>query len=229
MKPCLHVVPAPLAGKKEELSALTIEVLASADVLIAEKEKQGARLLALASNRKAEVVSLSLQRRWQELMDRGGTVVLTSDAGYPAVMDPGREVVFYAHSRGYPVKVYPGPSSIIMALAGSGLPSVPLFFWGYVPRGRVAREHRIKELERVSRRSCATQIIVETAYRTHLLLESCLSVLRGDCWLSVAQQLGDPTRQRIVTAQIKDWINRNLKEQIHPREPTVFLLFAGRL
>lgn len=229
MKTALHVIAAPLAGKKEELPYLSVKALADAEVLIAESEKQGARILALAGNKSAEIVPISDPRKWQQAIERGGMIVLTSDAGYPAIMDPGREVVFFAHRKGIPVRVYPGPSSIIMALAGSGLPAVPSFFWGYVPRGRTSRQRRLKELENLSHRFHATQIIVETAYRTRALLSTCLDVLRHECWLCVAQQLGDISSQRIITAQVGEWRRKNLEEQLMPRQPAVFLIYARTL
>jgi 16S rRNA (cytidine1402-2'-O)-methyltransferase len=100
-----------------------------------------------------------------------------SEAGLPAVADPGAALVLAAHDAGVPVLPLPGASSLLLALAASGLNGQSFAFVGYLPQEAAARAVRLKELESLSRRSSQTQLIIETPYRNASL--SCGLTLTG--------------------------------------------------
>ena len=153
----------------------------------------------------------------------GHDVGLLSEAGLPAVADPGAAVVALAHAQGIEVQVLPGPSSLLLALAASGLDGQSFAFVGYLPQDATARRERIRELEATSRRLRQTQIFIETPYRNAALLAAWLDAGAATTRLSVSIGLTLPegwTR----TAPIGDW--RVRPPALSPRLPAVFLIQA---
>lgn len=124
-----------------------------------------------------------------EPLKRGEAMVLMSDAGCPAVADPGREAVLIAHRKGYKVVPLAGASSIIMALMASGLNGQSFAFNGYLPVKKSEREKRIRELEARAWKEGQTQSFIETPYRANAMLESCINVLKRDTKLSISSEL----------------------------------------
>lgn len=120
---------------------------------------------------------------------RGVDLGLLSDAGLPAVADPGATLVAAAHRVGIPVHPLPGSSSLLLALAASGLDGQHFAFVGYLPQEVVARTARIRELEALSRRQRQTQIAIETPYRNPVLLQAMLQSLAPTTRLAVSQGL----------------------------------------
>lgn len=114
---------------------------------------------------------------------------LLSEAGSPAVADPGAAVVRWAHDCGLRVVPLPGPSSIMLALMASGLNGQHFAFHGYLPVHAVQRRQRIRRLEAESRQSGQTQIVMETPYRNNALLADLLASLQPDTRLCVAAAL----------------------------------------
>ena len=111
---------------------------------------------------------------------------LTSEAGMPAVADPGASVVRAAHDLGIPVLPLAGPSSILMALACSGLSGQNFAFVGYLPVEGAPRELRIRELEALALKTAQTQLFIETPYRNRALLQALIATLRPTTRLAVA-------------------------------------------
>lgn len=116
----------------------------------------------------------------------GHDIGLVSEAGLPAVADPGAAVVAAAHGLGIPVVPLPGPSALLLALAASGLNGQSFAFVGYVPSGAAERIARLRELETLSRRLGQTQLIIETPYRNTALLQALLAALQPKTRLSVS-------------------------------------------
>ena len=116
----------------------------------------------------------------------GHDVGLMSEAGLPAVADPGAALVQAAHSLGLHVEALAGPSSLLLALAASGLNGQSFAFVGYLPVDATQRSTRIRELEALSKRAGQTQLMIETPYRNEALLAALLAHLRGDTLLSVS-------------------------------------------
>jgi len=147
---------------------------------------------------------------------------LLSEAGSPAIADPGATIVEQAHTEGYRVVPLVGPCSIVLALSASGLEGQRFAFCGYLPRESAQRTARIRELEQRSKREKETQIFIETPYRNEALLGALLETCRPQSKLCVAADLTLPT-ESISTKTIAEW--RRAKAAIGKR-PAVFLLLA---
>ena len=115
----------------------------------------------------------------------GHDIGLISEAGLPAVADPGAALVQCAHALGVEVVALPGPSSLLLALAASGLNGQSFAFVGYLPVGQSERGARIRELEALSRRGAQTQLMIETPYRNAALMAAMLAHLQPGTRLSV--------------------------------------------
>lgn len=158
---------------------------------------------------------------------QGQDIGLTSEAGMPAVADPGTSVVRAAHDLGIEVVPLAGPVSILLALAASGLNGQNVAFVGYLPQDDPARGERIRTLEALARRSGQTQLFIETPYRNAALLRALLDTLHGDTRLALASGLTLPD-QRIRSARVRDWRQDRpaLACWLENRLPTVFAIGA---
>ena len=154
----------------------------------------------------------------------GQDVGLISEAGCPAVADPGADLVRLAHRHGIRVKPLVGPSSILLALMGSGLVGQRFAFHGYLPAKTDERAKVLRELERRAEREDAAQVFIETPYRNRAMLEACLAVCHEDTWLSLACDL-TLEDERIISRPIAEW--RTHAPEID-RRPCVFLLWRDR-
>lgn len=136
------------------------------------------------------------QAEWEALLApaRAGQIVgLLSDAGLPAVADPGANLVAAAHRLGLPVRVLAGPSSLTLALAASGLNGQRFAFEGYLPQNAAERSQRIAQLETRSRQEGQTQLVIETPYRNAALLAALIERLQPHTRLAVACGLTSPS------------------------------------
>jgi 16S rRNA (cytidine1402-2'-O)-methyltransferase len=152
----------------------------------------------------------------------GDDVGLLSEAGCPAIADPGAKLVEAAHAAGYRVVPLVGPSSIVLALMASGLEGQRFAFCGYLPREPVARKKRIKELEHRSRREDETEIFIETPYRNDALLGALLETCAETTRVCVAADLTLLT-ESIISKTVRAW--RQSRPALGKR-PAVFLLLA---
>ncbi len=154
----------------------------------------------------------------------GHDLGLLSEAGMPAVADPGAALVAAAHADGLVVEPLVGPSSLLMALAASGLNGQSFAFVGYLPVDAAQRAARLGELEALSRRARQTQLMIETPYRNAALFEALLSTLAADTRVSVACGLtleGGWNR----TDRVAGW--RRQRAPLPANMPAVFGLLAG--
>ena len=163
---------------------------------------------------------------WAELLApalAGSDIGLLSEAGLPAVADPGAGLVQAAHDLG--VRVWPlaGPSSLMLALAGSGLNGQSFAFVGYLPQEASARAARLRELEALSRRGQQTQLIIETPYRNAALLAAMLNTLAPQTRLSVSLGLTLPDGW-VRCHNVAAWRQRAVT--LSDRVPAVFALLA---
>jgi 16S rRNA (cytidine1402-2'-O)-methyltransferase len=134
-------------------------------------------------------------REWPALLApvlAGHDVGLLSDAGLPAVADPGAALVAAAHELGLTVEALPGASSLTLALAASGLNGQRFAFEGYLSQQADVRAQRVRELEARSRREGQTQLVIETPYRNTALLNALTQLLQPTTRLSVACGLTSP-------------------------------------
>lgn len=137
-------------------------------------------------------------------MERGLSVGLLSEAGCPAVADPGADVVAMAQRRGFRVEPLVGPSSILLALMASGLNGQQFAFHGYLPVEGQRRRSALKRLEREMGAEGRTQLFIETPYRNRQLLLDILAVCRPETRLCVAADITLPTEE-IRTRRVAEW------------------------
>jgi 16S rRNA (cytidine1402-2'-O)-methyltransferase len=153
----------------------------------------------------------------------GHDLGLMSEAGCPAVADPGALLVRRAHELGLPVKPLVGPSSLLLALMASGLDGQRFAFHGYLPAREPERSRRILELEGESRRQRQTQIFIETPYRNRALFAALLQTCRPTTRLCLATDLS-LAAESIATRRVADWKTAAAPDV--DKRPTVFLLLA---
>lgn len=147
---------------------------------------------------------------------------LLSEAGCPAIADPGAEIIEAAHREGFRVVPLVGPSSIVLALMASGLEGQRFAFLGYLPRESAERAKRIREIEQRSRKEKETQIFIETPYRNDVLLAALLESCTPATKLCVAADLTLES-ESVSTKTVAEW--RRAKSAIGKR-PAVFVLQA---
>lgn len=152
---------------------------------------------------------------------------LISEAGVPAVADPGANLVCLAHARGITVKPLVGPSSLLLAVMASGLNGQSFAFNGYLPIDASQRAKRIKELENRSRQEKQTQLFIETPYRNGTLLEALTTTCQSNTLVCIATGL-TLTSESIKTQAVAKWKNdlASGKAPDFHKKPTVFLLLA---
>lgn len=153
----------------------------------------------------------------------GTDLGLISEAGCPAIADPGAALVALAHQQGVQVVPMVGPSSILLALMGSGLSGQSFTFHGYLPSEAPEREKRLRELEKESRQQQRTQIFIETPYRNRQMLAALMNICAPGTRICIATDLTLADEQ-ITTRPVADWRRQQLPEI--NRRPTVFLLQA---
>jgi 16S rRNA (cytidine1402-2'-O)-methyltransferase len=147
---------------------------------------------------------------------------LMSEAGAPAVADPGSTIVGMAHARNIRVEPLVGPSSILLGLMASGLNGQRFAFHGYLPQEKKARQNTLLDLERESRQRKMTQLFIETPYRNHAMWIDLLATLNKETRLCVAATLTSP-EQFVATKSVSDW--RKLT-YIPPKVPALYLFLA---
>jgi 16S rRNA (cytidine1402-2'-O)-methyltransferase len=156
-------------------------------------------------------------------LQAGHDVGLLSEAGCPAVADPGANLVRLAHRSGIPVKPLVGPSSILLALMASGLVGQRFAFHGYLPAKPDERAKALKELEKRATREDAAQAFIETPYRNPAMLETILAACQPDTLVTVACDL-TLTTEYIITKTVETW--RKSLPELNKR-PCVFLLWRS--
>ena len=230
----LYLIPTTL-GNNEPSEVLPISVQQTVQLLdyfIVEKEKtarsfikkiapekQLSQLKLLPLNKHTD--SLEVQN-YLEVCKRGISVGLLSEAGVPAVADPGRIIVAMAHQKNIAVVPLVGPCSIIMALMASGLNGQNFAFNGYLPVEKFAQKQRIKFLENLSQKYKQSQIFMETPYRTQKLFGTLLQTLQPRTHLCVAADITLKT-QYIKTYSVNQWQGKKINLQ---KRPTIFVVLS---
>jgi 16S rRNA (cytidine1402-2'-O)-methyltransferase len=153
----------------------------------------------------------------------GTDVGLVSEAGCPAIADPGSRLVRLAHANSIRVKPLVGPNSLLLALMASGLNGQSFAFHGYLPTDVLKRAERLKFLEAESRRIGQTQLFIETPYRNAAMLDAMAQTLAQTTRVCVATDLTLPS-ESILTLPAAHWKGRGAS--LHKR-PSVFLLLAN--
>ncbi len=235
--PCpdmLYLVPSPLSQKtpKHPLLAADLPLVQQCNTWLVENAKPARAALghfnmpvAIRELQILEIAQLSSQQR-QDVIQRckaGQAVAVMSDAGCPGVADTGAEIVALAHKLGCPVHPLVGPSSILLALMGSGLNGQNFRFYGYPPLDAAQRDAWIKQTERESKAQQCTQIVIETPFRNEKLIEALLKQLSDTTLLCIGWDLtGD--EQHIHTKTVGQW-----KKQLPTpgKSPCLFLWLSA--
>ncbi|MEW6131807.1 MAG: SAM-dependent methyltransferase [Pseudomonadota bacterium] len=212
----LYLIPVPLGPAAPEtcLPPDTLAVARRLDTFVAERARTArAHLKAMGHPRPLQELTISELNEHTPAgeiaallapLKAGKDVGLMSEAGCPAVADPGAELVRAAHREGITVAPLVGPSSILLALMGSGLGGQRFCFHGYLPAREPERTQKIRELEKAARRDRATQLFIETPYRSAALLETLAATLAPDVLVSVGADLSLPG-QFVATRNARDW------------------------
>jgi 16S rRNA (cytidine1402-2'-O)-methyltransferase len=161
-------------------------------------------------------------------LQAGRDAGLISEAGVPAVADPGANLVRLAHSHGIPVKPLVGPSSLLLAVMASGLNGQSFAFNGYLPTDPAQRTKRLKALEERSRGEKQTQLFIETPYRNGVLLEAIATACNPNTLVCVATDL-TLLSESIRTQTAGKWkveLAAGKTPDFH-KKPTVFLILAA--
>ncbi|WP_287369757.1 SAM-dependent methyltransferase, partial [Thauera sp.] len=153
----------------------------------------------------------------------GRDIGLMSDAGCPAVADPGARLVARAHALGIRVAPLVGPSSILLGLMGSGLNGQSFAFHGYLPVNEAERDTALRALEDESRKLGRTQIFIETPYRNERMFDALLKTLKPETRLCVACDLST-ANELLQTRSVRDW--KKAERPALAKRPSLFLLLA---
>jgi 16S rRNA (cytidine1402-2'-O)-methyltransferase len=225
----LYAIPTPLGGAAADaLPASALQTVRTLRRFVVENAKSARAFLKEAGMPCAiqeldiSVLESDLSNHMKKLQENI-SIGLLSEAGCPAIADPGAALVAAAQAAGIRVVPLVGPSSIVLALMASGLEGQRFAFCGYLPRENDARGKKLRELEARSRRERETQIFIETPYRNDVMLGALLEVCTPGTLLCVASDLTLPSEQ-IKTGTISAW--RSAGHAIGKR-PTVFLLLSG--
>ncbi|MFL9610046.1 SAM-dependent methyltransferase [Methylobacillus sp. Pita2] len=231
----LYMLPVTLGADniQQALPQEVIQLAQGLETFVVENEKTARRFLGLVKTAKPvrELTLLTLNEHTPDTelpallapLLAGQDVGLMSEAGCPGIADPGARLAALAHRKNIRVAPLVGPSSILLALMGSGLNGQRFAFLGYLPSDKQARIQKLKDIERQSRQQQETQIFIETPYRNQHLLEDMLAHCAAETRLCIARNISLPT-ELIVSKPIKDWKKSELPE-LH-KQPTVFLLLA---
>lgn len=234
MSATLYLFPSTMsdAPAADVLPARNIALLAQVKYFIVENVRTARRFLK-ACDRSIDIDSLTFFELNNHTdpadipamlipMEQGHDTGIISEAGCPAIADPGAQVVEIAQRRGLRVEPLVGPSSILMALMGSGFNGQSFAFTGYLPIEQPRRTAAIKRLHQEAVRDRRTAIFIETPYRNNRLIKEIIDTLPPSALLCVASDITGPD-QSIVTLPLAKWRNRSYN---YDKIPTIFLLFA---
>ncbi len=155
-------------------------------------------------------------------LERGEAIGVISEAGCPAVADPGADLVAEAQRRGFRVVPLVGPSSILLSLMASGFNGQRFAFEGYLPIDAAQRTKRLREMVQRIQKERQTQIFIETPYRNNRLIAELAQKLPGDMLLCVASDLTGPN-ESVITRPLGKWARATYD---YNKVPTIFLLYS---
>lgn len=232
-KPTLYLLPSTMSdtAPADVMPARNIEVARTVRHFIVENVRTARRFLKRC-DRSIDIDSLTFEVLDEHTpaadvaamlapMELGEDMAVISEAGCPAVADPGADAVAVAQSRGYRVEPLVGPSSILLALMGSGFNGQTFAFAGYLPVDQRERVKALREMQRRIEREHQTQIFIETPYRNRRLIADLCAALPGEMLLCVASDITGPA-QSIVTRPLSWWAGQS---DIPDRIPAIFLLY----
>ena len=234
MSGILYLIPSPLGDNdpKEVIPVPVLEMVTHIKHFVVEEVRTARRYLSKAGL-KGRIEELNFYElnehtkpqdveKYVKILLDGNDVGLISEAGLPAVADPGALLVKLAHNHSVKVKPFVGPSSLMLALMASGLNGQCFAFTGYLPVKTEERKSKIKLIEKVSMQLSQTQIIIETPYRNVQLFKDIIAACGNNTRVCIAADITLPT-ETIITKSVASW-KKNLIEI--GKRPCVFLILA---
>lgn len=231
-KSIIYLIPSFLSEDSiETIPVYIIDAVKNCRVIFAENERTARRFLKSICKEividdyewftvhKAEQEQVTA---FKQKIKEGKNIAIISEAGCPGIADPGQILVQAAQQMDVTIKPLVGPSSILLALMGSGLNGQQFQFTGYLPIDTQQRNLKLKELEEESARKKCTQVFIETPYRNNQLLEAILKTCRPSTQLCIASEITSKN-EFIKTRSIADW--KKEKPDLH-KKPVIFCLLA---
>ena len=230
--PKLYLIPTPIGDESASyvLPDAVFETVSFLNHFIVENEKTARKFIKTICPEKNQsaIVLFQLNKQTDQAdipnflnpIKEGFSVGLLSEAGCPAVADPGSEIVALAHHRGIVVKPLVGPSSILLAMMASGFNGQKFKFNGYLPIDRKDRKMEIKRLERYVYDHQEAQIFIETPYRSREMFEELLKTCQDETMLCIACDLNSE-KEYIASKTIVKW------KTVHfdlTKKPCIFIL-----
>ncbi|MGM9803857.1 MAG: SAM-dependent methyltransferase [Muribaculaceae bacterium] len=233
IEPALYLIPVPLSdgALHDVLPACNIDIVREIKHYVVENVRSARRFLKKC-HRDIDIDSLTfyeLNRHtdlnaiaaYLQPLQQGNAMGVISEAGCPAVADPGADLVAIAQRMGLKVRPLVGPSSILMGLMGSGFNGQSFAFRGYLPIDQAERARTFKLMERLIMHDDQTQIFIETPYRNNKLMAEMCRTLPGGLALCVASNITGEN-EKIVTKPVKEWAKAKYD---FDKVPTIFLLY----
>jgi len=229
----LYLIPVPISdsGNTDSIPEAVLSRTRSLRYFIAENAKTARKYLKSLGIIQNEITVLEIDKHarntdfntYFEPLLQGNNIGLLSEAGMPAIADPGAEFVSEAHNRKIQVVPLTGPSSLLLALAASGMSGQHFSFNGYLPKEKEGRILSIKSLEKSSAQFKMAQLFIETPYRNVMLFNEFINILHPETRFCVASDITGPA-EYISTKLIKQWKKSptpDLKDK-----PTIFIFQA---
>jgi 16S rRNA (cytidine1402-2'-O)-methyltransferase len=233
----LYLLPVPL-GEDEDWHTIpeyVVKILHTIDYFVAERAKTARHFIkrtqptkplnALHFEEITSTTDLKTLETYLQPIENGHDIGILSEAGCPCIADPGASLVALAHRKGIEVVPLVGPSSILLALIGSGMSGQKFAFHGYLSAKKDEVPAQLRTLEQQSQRSHQTQIFMEAPYRNTQIIDASLKNLAPDTLFCIASDLTLAT-QSIQTFPIKVWKQRILPD-LH-KKLAIFLLYSGK-
>lgn len=232
LKGKLYLIPTTLGemNPHDVLPQTVKRAIEFIDDYIVENEKTARKFIKSIHPEKAQdSLRISLLNKRTEISEynamiapclNGVNIGLMSEAGCPGVADPGAVIVKVAHEKGIQVVPLVGPSSILLAMMGSGMNGQSFAFNGYLPIEKSEKKAALKNFENLSNAKNQSQIFIETPYRNNKLLEDLVQTLQPNTQLCIATDITLPT-EYIKTFRVADW--KKITIDLHNR-PTIFII-----
>lgn len=217
----LEVIPGPVLDTLKHISTFVVEEVRTARRYLSKAGLKG-KIGELEFHVLNEHTTPTEVESYLSLFGDGKDVGLITEAGLPAVADPGAQLVALCHRNGIEVVPFVGPSSLMLALMASGLNGQSFAFLGYLPAKTEERRVALKTIEKRSSAANQTQIFIETPYRNDSLLKDILSTCQARTRITVAANITMPDAY-IRTLTVAQWKKENL---VIGKRPCVFLMLG---
>lgn len=231
--PIVYLIPSPLEEESlHSIPAYVLDAVKQCNVFFVENERTARRYLKKLD--KAIVIDefewftihkaeAQVKGQFIQKLKQNKTIGIISEAGCPGIADPGQVLVEAAHQQGATVKPLVGPSSILLAVMGSGMNGQQFSFVGYLPIEEPQRKRKLNQLEDLSAKFQSTQIFIETPYRNNQLLDTIIKSCKPQTRICIAANLTAPN-EFIQTKTVAEW--KIKKPDLH-KQPVIFCMMSS--